>query len=167
MDVSEDLRKLALATTDPLVALKLCGTVASLRPVVSSRWEVQEGGYFMTLTGQAHARRAVPPGYRAEVAEQDGLIAAQIFASNGELAASGYGASANGVFVYDRIVSHPQHRRRGLGSAIMTLLASANEEPKAAQALVATDEGRVLYESLGWVVRSPWTTALIVTREVR
>jgi hypothetical protein len=105
MEVSEGLRKLALATTDPLVVLKLCGTVASLRPVVSSRWEVQEGGYFMTLTGEQHARRAVPPGYRAEVAEQDGLVTAQIFASNGELAASGYGASANGVFVYDRIVT--------------------------------------------------------------
>ena len=160
---SENLQELALATTDPLVALKLCGPVASLRPVLSSRWDVRPGGHFMTLAGEAHAHRAVPPGYRAELAEQDGLVTARIFASSGELAASGYGASADGVFVYDRIVSQPPHRRRGLGSAIMTMLASANEEPKATQALVATDEGRVLYENMGWVVRSPWTTALVVT----
>lgn len=167
MEASEELRELALATTDPLVALKLCGAAAALRPALSSRWRVREGGYFMTLKGDAHARRAVPSAYKAEITKRRHLTTARIFTSDGELAASGYGASVNGVFVYDRILSQPQHRRRGLGSAIMTLLANARDEPKAAQALVATNEGRLLYEKMGWVVRSPWTTALMAAPDVR
>lgn len=119
----------------------------------------------MTFTGTAKAGLAVPPGYECEIDKQGSLIAVRIVTPNGELAASGYGASVNGVFVYDRISTEPPHRRRGLGSAIMTLLEKEANQPTIQHALVATEEGRRLYTRLGWAVRSQWTTALISVNE--
>jgi hypothetical protein len=87
--------------------------------------------------------------------------------SDSEVAASRYGASANGVFIYDRISTRPLHRRRRVGSAIMMLLSDAHDGSKTVQALVATDEGRLLLEKLGWVARSPWATALIIGPDAR
>lgn len=162
MAASEELQALARATMDPLVALKVCGSVAPLRLVLPSRWRLVAGGHFMTLPG-APPRHAVPPGYRAEMVRQGEVVTARIVTLDGALAACGHGAGTNGVFVYDRIATEPRHRRRGLGSALMTLLSDQRRDPSDQQALVATAEGRSLYAKLGWVVRSPWTTALIDT----
>ncbi len=49
----------------------------------------------------------------------------------------------------------------------MMLLSDAHDGSKTVQALVATDEGRLLLEKLGWVARSPWATALIIGPDAR
>jgi GNAT superfamily N-acetyltransferase len=63
--------------------------------------------------------------------------------------------------VYDRIVTAPEHRRRGLGRALMHALGAARRSASSTQVLVATAEGMALYGTLGWELRSLFTTAAV------
>jgi len=88
---------------------------------------------------------------------------ARIYSETGALAASGYAAETQEVFIYDRIVTEPLHRRKGLGLAIMITLHAAKQHPSVPELLVATKDGRALYSTLGWETISPYSTASIVT----
>ena len=98
-------------------------------------------GYSPALTG-------TPPVVRIEVHDDAGTLAA-----SGQLGLSG---GADGVGVPDRIETQPRHRRRGLGGAMMTVLAEAAREAGAEHGLLmASTEGRALYTSLGWQTVCP------------
>jgi hypothetical protein len=53
------------------------------------------------------------------------------------------------------------HRRKGLGRAVMSLLGRAKARPSLPEVLIATEDGRKLYEALGWRTLSPYSTACI------
>jgi len=90
------------------------------------------------------------------------LTLATILTSNGELAASGRVGIVGDVAIYDRIRVQDAHQRRGLGRRLMNMLGEvANRAGAARWALVATPEGRALYEALGWAVHANYTTAFI------
>ena len=85
-----------------------------------------------------------------------------VLAHDGSLAASGHIALDERLAIYDRIVTEPAHQRRGLGRAVMhALQALARAHGRHAGVLVATPQGRALYESLGWRLHAPWATAVI------
>ncbi|MEA5453793.1 GNAT family N-acetyltransferase [Sinomonas sp. JGH33] len=70
---------------------------------------------------------------------------------DGDLAASGHVAVADGFAVFDRIVTEPDFRRRGLGSFVMRALTAAVSEHGADQGLlIASIDGQHLYHHLGW-----------------
>lgn len=71
--------------------------------------------------------------------------------------------SESTFFVYDRIITDPDHRRRGLGRALMQTLHDARHNLSATELLVATEDGRTLYSALGWTTISPYSTASIVS----
>ncbi|WKE70030.1 GNAT family N-acetyltransferase [Streptomyces sp. WP-1] len=57
--------------------------------------------------------------------------------------------------VFDRTVTAPAHRRRGLGTVMMgTLTGAAVGSGVPTGVLGATVQGRTLYEALGWEVLS-------------
>jgi GNAT superfamily N-acetyltransferase len=159
--MAEGLVALAEEITEPLNFLKLCGDAAELRGRLPSRWTIQSAGYVMLGGATTAPVFPLPDGY-AIASERNGpTLHVRIIAADGVLAASGYAAEVAGVFIYDRIVTEPAHRRRGLGRALMAALGEARKSPSVAQILVATEEGRRLYASLGWTVCSPYTTAEI------
>ena len=108
---------------------------------------------------------AVPAGYSVEVddaAAATGRGHVHVVAPDGTPAASGHVAMGERLAIYDRIVTEPAHQRRGLGRAVMhALQALARAHGRREGVLVATDQGRALYESLGWRLHSPWATAVI------
>ncbi|AZS73665.1 hypothetical protein DDE74_24345 [Streptomyces lydicus] len=58
------------------------------------------------------------------------------------------------------IGTEPAHQRRGLGRAVMAALAGRAVERGARQGvLVASPDGRALYEAMGWRLRSRVTAA--------
>ena len=70
---------------------------------------------------------------------------------DGEPAARGSVAVVDDLAVYDRIVTEPRFRRRGLGTYVMrALTAVALEHDADAGLLVTTAEGLELYRYLGW-----------------
>ena len=78
-----------------------------------------------------------------------------------DLAASGYAAEYNGIFIFDRIIVEEAHRRRGLGKAMMAVLGAEQRSRATRRVLVATDAGRALYSTLGWTVIAPYSTVVI------
>lgn len=159
------IRDLAAAISAPHMAIKMCGAPEELQALVPSHWQVQPRGYLMTHTGVLAPPPALPAGYRLELGTAGTAGAATqvyIFADDGTLAASGYALEHDGVFIVDRIVTALAHQRRGLGAALMGVLASTQQAPTSRRVLEATEDGLALYVTLGWRVLAPYSTALTV-----
>ncbi|QNP41718.1 GNAT family N-acetyltransferase [Lysobacter solisilvae (ex Woo and Kim 2020)] len=160
----DGLRAIAHAITASRHYLKLCGTDEELRDALPARWEVQPANHFMIATAASGETRPLPDGYRMELHHAGPVTRASIIAPDGGLAASGCAAETAGVFIYDRIETAPDHRRKGLGVAVMAALGAARRSHASPQLLVATADGRSLYARLGWTVLAPFATAAIPER---
>jgi GNAT superfamily N-acetyltransferase len=149
---------LADEVSRPGYLIKVCSSPEDLRAALTERWQVETSGYFMTATGHWESSM-MPASYRLEVEQVAAVTRVQIRALDGELAASGFAAETAEAFVYDRIVTAPGHRRKGLGRAMMTALRETRRNPKIPGLLVATKDGRALYRTLGWETLSAYSTA--------
>ena len=159
---TQGLRQLAQTIVEPLVFLKLCSPVEVLRALAPTRWALQPVGYMMTRAASIRTDRPrLPGGYRLELIADGPAVGVRILTDAGELAASGRAGEYDGALVYDQIVTDPAHRRRGLGRAVMAALDAAREGGTRTQVLVATDEGRALYSTLGFEVHAPFASAVI------
>lgn len=57
----------------------------------------------------------------------------------------------DGHTVYDQILTQPEHRRLGLGTAVMSALTQRSLERGAGHGImIASPDGRALYQTLGW-----------------
>ncbi|HEY5850271.1 MAG TPA: hypothetical protein VIT62_05850 [Lysobacter sp.] len=157
----DGLREIAHDITAPRHYLKLCGTDEELRSELPARWEIQPANYFMMATAAAVETRALPDGYRMELHQAGAVIRASIIAPDGDLAATGCAAQTADAFIYDRIETAQDHRRKGFGVAVMNALGSARKSLATPQLLVATGDGRNLYANLGWTVLAPFAAATI------
>lgn len=157
----DGLRAIAREITAPRHYLKLCGYDEELRSALPARWELQPSNYFMTTTAAPADTRPLPDGYRMELERAGSVVRASVVAPDGAVAATGSAAETAEAFVYDRIETAPEHRRKGLGATVMIALASGKLSPASPQLLVATADGRGLYENLGWTVLGPFATATI------
>ncbi|MDN3482646.1 N-acetyltransferase [Arthrobacter sp. APC 3897] len=107
---------------------------------------------FMTLdmTGQDIEDPLPLDGFESETV-RGGTVGTVTVTAGGEPAARGSVAIVDGYAVYDRIVTEPGFRRRGLGSYVTrALTAVAMEHDADTGLLVATADGLELYTYLGW-----------------
>lgn len=162
----DGLYEVAREISMPRHYLKLCGSNEELRNALPARWEIQPENYFMEAAAIVPAASPLPDGYEMALHQSGPVTQAHILAPNGDLAASGSAAETMDAFVFDRIETAPDHRRKGLGVAVMRALGSARRSAVSRQLLVATEDGRSLYARLGWTVISPFATATIPDRTV-
>lgn len=161
--LSPALAELGRSIDEPWVFLKACAPADALRALLPPHWRMEADGFLMTCGDQPFPAAApLPPGYALAVSDDGAVVNVQVQAPDGSPAAAGFAALGEGWATYDRIITAPAHQRRGLGRAVMAALqARAHAQGHHAGVLVATPEGRQLYESLGWRLRSPWATAVI------
>ncbi|MFC5526057.1 hypothetical protein ACFPPA_09905 [Rhodanobacter ginsengisoli] len=159
----DGLRAIARDVTAPRHYLKLCGSDEELRDALPARWELQPANHFMTAAVATLDTQPLPlpPGYRMELHHAGPVTRACVIAPDGDLAASGCAAETADAFIYDRIETAQDHRRKGLGVAVMTALATARKSVANPQLLVATADGHSLYANLGWTVLAPFAAATI------
>lgn len=140
--------------------IKAWGRPAAIALLLPTGWEIVASDYLMTVSLSVTPQGTVPPDYTVALA-MDRVFVVEIRCRDGELAASGRAALVEDWCVFDQIVTSPEHRRRGLGRIIMERLAMAASTAGAGRGLlVATDEGRLLYERLGWTMQGPITSAV-------
>ncbi len=156
--VSEDLAALARSISRPAYLVKACALPEELRAALPEGWRIHAPGYFMAGPDLAHARPVCPPSYEVETRRMGAVTEVRILSASGDLAASGYAAETEHVFIYDRIITAPEYQRRGLGRLVMATLREAKQAASSPERLVATEEGRALYESLGWRTLSAFST---------
>jgi GNAT superfamily N-acetyltransferase len=98
------------------------------------------------------------------VTTRAGVTVARLLTAAGEVAARGQFALAGWAAVVDQVETAAGHRRRGLGTTVMkTIAATAASMGARTGVLVATAEGRALYETLGWTLHTPMTAAVLAS----
>jgi len=156
------IRAVAAQIDRPLVYLKVCAAADVVAPLLPAGWEIASPGYMMTARVAAMLDRspAIPAGYELIVTHDGPVTFAHVHNAAGDEAARGRIVAMRDLVVFDRIRTAEAHRRRGLASAIMRALAvEAHGQGIADAMLCATPAGRGLYESLGWLLHSDYTTA--------
>ncbi|MFF4784263.1 GNAT family N-acetyltransferase [Streptomyces griseorubiginosus] len=160
------VRKVADAVTGAGVWLKVFQDPEIVGKWLGEGWWVDpEPGYLMTvpLAGTRAEADDVPDGYRTRVWSVGGVTRVLVAAPDGSLAARGQVAPTGASAVFDQIETVTAHRRRGLGSVVMrTLQAAATATGAQTGVLAGTPAGRGLYESLGWHVQAPLTSAKFI-----
>lgn len=158
------LSVLAASITAPGIFLKAFCAPGALLAAVDARWSPQPPGDLMAVD-----LVAVPPpvalaaGYAHELRAEGAVLVVEIHDADGGLAASGRAALTDGSAVFDKIVTDPAHQRRGLGRIVMGVLGERARALGARRGvLVATPEGRALYEVLGWRFEGRMETVVIL-----
>ncbi|WP_303830722.1 GNAT family N-acetyltransferase [Asticcacaulis taihuensis] len=155
--------QLAETITEPLVYLKVCAPHDEIKNLFPSRWATEHRGFMMTRQGPPPPVQALPAGHRLTLTERSTGLTCTVHAEDGSHAASGSVVLADDMAVYDRIRTEDKHRRKGLGSVIMTTLQqAAHDRGRRRDMLCASHMGRPLYETLGWQVHSLYTSAVIL-----
>ncbi len=148
------LRRLGRELTEPGTWIKICGTAADLRAALPEAWTMDEPGYLMTAT--FHAGTAVPVApYTARVAMEGATHVVHMLDADGEIAAWARLAPSGAYGVVDQVWTRPPHQRRGLGTVMMRILGDRAVAAGLTNGILsASADGRALYLSLGWTVRS-------------
>lgn len=161
VDAGRELRECASRIHAPFIYLKAAVDPGQMRRALPARWEIESPHYIMHCPA-AMTRSAPPAGYVASVEVEQETYAVRFTDSTGQLAASGRVVVNRGTAVFDRIETLEPHRRRGLGSALMCALDAVAEQAGVSERLlIATDAGRALYLSLGWLEVAPYSTAFL------
>lgn len=165
--ISDDLIRLSRSINDPWIYLKVCDSLDKVRPLISDSWSFQPQAYMMISTSPMRFRNDLDdPDYSIEFETYNSVYVVRLNARNNEPAAIGRLVLVNNLAVYDRIFTHPEHRRKGLASHIMRELESlAIKKGNYTNFLVATEDGKCLYESLNWSVYCPYSSMVILGKE--
>jgi GNAT superfamily N-acetyltransferase len=142
--------------------IKIAGDPTRLRAALPPEWKHADTGYLMTTTYQSASDTTPPSPYTARLQTSGDVVTAVILDPERQVAASGKLTTADMFGIVDQVETTPAHRRRGLGSVVMRMLASHAVRLGAdTGVLVATDDGHRLYRALGWTVRTPIAAAYI------
>jgi GNAT superfamily N-acetyltransferase len=158
------IRGLAESLKPPGAFIKACVESEELAASLPANWGLDPLHHMMTARLGRGGPKAldIPKGYELALGQQGQVIVAALRETSGEIAASGRIALAGSRGIVDQVVTHVDHRRRGLGRVIMQGLEQAAASAGATTAiLVATDDGRALYSALGWDLHAPLATAAI------
>jgi len=149
------IRALARSVTIPTTSIKGLMESGELGRLLTPDWTPDPPGFLMA-TALRSADTHLPGDYRLTVEHARGVTCARVTTGDGSVAASGQVAVTGQTCVFDDIETAPRHRRRGLGSAVMTALTtSAINRGAATGILNATVQGRALYETLNWTLIGP------------
>lgn len=128
-------------------------------PMMPLGWTIIEHQFLMSAQLKPSALR-LPDGYHIALDDEGDVLEARVTSGSGALAASGRMGLAT-LAVPDQIITQVDHQRRGLGKAIMGALSNAALDRGRSHAiLLASGQGRHLYETLGWRVLSPFWAAV-------
>lgn len=144
----------AFAAVDaPYIYVDIAAPRDAILPHIPSSWQPRDPMWLMATGTDMPAARATPD-FTIEVAEGIRRFEAVARHTDGSPAARGVLGIHGTTAVYDQIVTEAQFGRRGLGSAIMAELGRrAARRGVTGSLLVATADGKALYERLGWTLR--------------
>lgn len=161
VDAGRELSDCAAQIHAPFIYLKAAVDTDQMRRALPAAWQIQSPGYLMARPAAA-APVAPPDGYVASVDLEHGAHVIRFADATGQTAAVGRVALNGATAVFDRIETLEPHRRKGLGTALMSALDGlAAQAGVSERLLVATEAGRALYLSLGWQVLAPYSTAVL------
>lgn len=156
----QSLSQLGERQNAPGTWIKVAADPTYLRAALPPEWAMADTGYLMTTTLTDGADMPPAP-YTTRTTITD-IVVTTILDATGTSVASGRLAPAGVIGVVDQVETAPAHRRRGLGRIVMRRLGHhAVQLGMHTGVLVATDDGRKLYSTLGWTARTPIAAACV------
>jgi hypothetical protein len=162
-EINDDFIELSKQIDEPWIYLKVCASPDEVNNRVSEKWIIQPPGYMMFCSSPMNiSRKSLSESYRLEYENYNSTTAVKIIDENGELACIGRIVLADDLAVYDRIVTAENHQRKGLATFLMHELEKiAVSNGIHNNFLVATEQGKSLYETMGWELYSSYTSIVI------
>lgn len=155
------LARVIARTAEPAFYVEFPADAKEVRPFLPADWTFGDPAYLMAKTLGRTDGRAVPEGFSLTLDVQDCTASARIFSGSGSLAATGSCLVLDREAVFDQIVTEAPYRRRKLATTIVAVLECQALSLGATHGmLVATAEGKVLYERIGWDIVSEITTII-------
>ncbi|MBV9831341.1 MAG: GNAT family N-acetyltransferase [Marmoricola sp.] len=167
VDADDHPRRIDLAASDALAHRDAWVTVPTRDEARTSERLAEHGlrtpaypEWMMSVALDAQRAVDLADGYSCTTESGEGTVVLTVRDPAGELAATGQLGVEGHVAVMDKIETRTAHRRRGLGGAMMTVLAAEARSLGAVRGLLmASTEGRALYTSLGWTTLCPVVVA--------
>lgn len=162
-EINDDFIELSKQIDEPWIYLKVCASADEVKNSVSEKWIIQPPGYMMCCFGpMKNSGAKLGQDYRMEHEEYHSTSVIKIIAASGEQASIGRIVLVDDLAVYDRIITEEKHQRKGLAGFLMQELEKiALSKGISNNFLVATEQGRALYQSIGWELSSPYTSIVI------
>lgn len=163
-DLNDDFIQLSKSINEPWVFLKVCAAAHEIKPVISKKWIIQPQGLMMYCFHPMNIpMTSLSDDYKLEFSHYNSTYVVRIVDKKGEPAAIGRVVLVDNLAVYDRISTEINHRRKGLATFLMKELEKiALSKGVFKNFLVATEEGKFLYESLGWKLYCLYTSIVII-----
>lgn len=162
-ELNDDFIRLAETISEPWIFLKVCSSPEEAQNSISDKWIVQPQGYMMSCKSPMNIPEVrLPDDYEIEFYNYNVTTVMKVITKNGDLASIGRVVIVDDLAVYDRIITEVNHQRKGLATfLVMELEKIALSKNIHRNFLVATEEGKLLYRSLGWEVCSPYSSFVI------
>lgn len=162
-ELNEDFIQLSKEINEPWVFLKACASPKEIRNKVSDKWKIQPQGYMMRCFYPMNISSVkLDEEYKLEFENYNSTVVVRIVTRNGELASEGRVVIVDDLAIYDRIKTENNHKRKGLATFLMKELENiALSKGIFKSFLVATEEGRSLYETLGWELYCLYTSTVL------
>lgn len=163
-ELNEDFMQLSKEIDEPWVFLKVCASPKEIEGKVSDKWKIQPQGYMMCCFHKMDILSTqLNEAYKLEFENYNSTVVVRIVTKNGELASEGRVIIVDDLAVYDRIKTENNHKRKGLATFLMKELENiALSKGVFKNFLVATEEGKSLYETLGWELYCLYTSAVLI-----
>ena len=161
--LNEDFFQLCEEVSEPYIFLKFCGSPIEIENKIPVNWQVQPQGYMMfCFHKMKNIDTKLSENYILFFESYNSTFVIKILAENNEIASEGRVVIVDDLAVYDRIITNNIHKRKGLASILMKELEKiALSKQVYKNFLVATEDGKYLYESLGWELYSLYTSIVI------
>lgn len=162
-ELNDDFTQVSKSINEPWVFLKVCAAAHEIKPVISEKWIIQPQGFMMYCFHPMNIPMiSLSDDYKLEFSHYNSTYVVEIVDKKGEPAAIGRVVLVDDLAVYDRISTEIYHRRKGLATILMKELEKiALSKGVFKNFLVATEEGKFLYESLGWKLYSLYISIVI------
>lgn len=161
--LNEDFVQLSENIQEPWTFLKVCAAPNEITTLIPTNWQFQPQGYMMSCFRPMKVPNlGLSNEYRIELEHHHSTYLVRMVTQWGALASTGRLVIVDDLAVYDRISTEPNHRRKGLATYLIGALEKiAISKGAFNNFLVSTDEGKLLYESLGWELYSLYTSVVI------
>lgn len=161
-EINEGFKAVAREIRDPWIFLKVCTTPECVKDFLPAPWVIQEPRFMMTcFKPMQQLKISLPEGYCLSIEKNQAVSIVRVMQKE-EIVAIGRLVVVDDYAIYDRIETLAEHRRLGLASLVMLELEKLAVVQRGVKGiLVATAEGKSLYETLGWEMYSAYTTAVI------
>lgn len=162
-ELNNDFIKLSETINETWVFLKVCASPKEVKNKLSEKWVIQPQGYMMSCISPMNIpNKRLPDGYEIEFDGYNSTTVVKIVTKEGELASIGRLVIVDDLAVYDRVSTEENHKRKGLATFLIKELEQiALSKNVHRNFLVATEQGKLLYQSLGWKICSLYTSVVI------